>query len=174
MSKKVILTIVILVLLAGIIGILIYNKSKSTSQPQPTPTPNPTYIPPKNSPNPTPNPTPTPPAVDLTDLFGQFPTSSTTQAQKDVFNQKVRTMAKTSSTLEITNCVPNPSIMMINMKTPFTIKNNDGVERQLTHSEFTLTVPANSQKQITPAFKGEGAYGYRCGGNLVGIFYIIP
>lgn len=108
---------------------------------------------------------------ELISLFSNPPTD---QTQKENFNLKIRAASVESNVLDITGCKPNPQIITVRLNKPFTVKNSDTVERRITHTQFSIAAPANTERSVTPNFSGEGSFGYRCGGELVGIIYVIP
>lgn len=150
MAKQLLVSIIVLLLVGIVIvlGVYYYLVNKPVGQ-----------TPDKNE------------VVDMNVLFAEIKAAPSAEAQQVVF-ARVKNLASDATTLDITGCQPQPPIIRVHLKQAFNLKNRDTVERQLVHGQFTLIAPPVSDKLVTPAFPGEGVFGYQCDDNLVGILYV--
>ena len=155
MQSKVLIIIAVLVIGTGVAVYAILN---SSSQP-----PNPFVSQNGNKPKP----------ETLEQLIAQFPSESSTPAQIQAFNTKIKALAVEANTLDVTDCAINPKIMHIRLKKSFTIRNKGAAERLITHlPQFSEVIPPATDKLVTPNFTDGGVYGYRCDRKIAGIFFV--
>ena len=110
----------------------------------------------------------------LADLQAADPGSSGTPAQIKTFYDLVASKAKSASTLEISECLGNPSVMSVAAKKNFSITNSDAAAHVISHPRFTFDISAKSQTHIAE-IADVGIYGYSCDGkNLGGYFFVTP
>lgn len=111
-------------------------------------------------PSPTPVQTPTPEERAVLNI----PLSYESQTKKTEHAQAVIKLVKTTPALDITSCIPNPTVYQIPLNGSFTINNNDAIPRTLRYMSSHITVPSNGSITITTStlFTIAGNYGYGC------------
>ena len=165
MDKKVGTLIVLLVIGVVIVWGLsaLQKKSADNTNPKVTtfPTNTPVVVPPA-------------PSVDVVKLLAENPGSGATKEQLTTFSAKVSGYSKDATSIDVSGCVPNPTVSRIKLNTPIIFKNTDAASHKLVNGNLTINVPANSSTAIIPEFASLGIYGYSCDTKITGIFLVVP
>lgn len=90
-------------------------------------------------------------------------------------HELLSTLAKTSDTLDVTDCRPNPQILRIKSDDALTIVNKGSADITLANGENVYSIKANTTNKI-PDMKfthGPGDYGYSCNKTpIAGVFFV--
>ena len=153
--------VVLLVLAVLVVGYYIYNGSQTSTSGV-------------NAPSAQTPKTPARPTVDVQKLLAENPPGATADQTK-AFSIKVANAAVKSDSLDVSQCMPNPSVLHLKIGQSFTVKNSDSASHKLFHGQgVNVTVEAATQKVVTPAFPNPGIYGYACDNKINGIFFVVP
>ena len=86
------------------------------------------------------------------------------QIEKTTHAQNVAKLVKKAPELDITACVPKPTVYEVSLNGSFAIKNNDAIPHTLRYMSFQIMVPSHGSTTIKTSklFKTTGDYGYGC------------
>ena len=92
------------------------------------------------------------------------PLHSASETEKTKHTQAVAELAKTALALDITSCVPNPTVYNVPLNSSFTIINNDAIPHTLRYMSSQIMVPARNSiiVKTSKLFTVSGDYGYGC------------
>lgn len=158
--------VLILIGIATLLGIAIFNQQKVKSSPTPT-----------ASPSPSPQLRPLP--LNLTDDERFILNPPSVEASRSALNkhaQTVKKLAKIGDLLELKDCQPTPLALEVKQGSEFKIKNEDSVSHNIIFDEEHIyKIPANGSLTIKAKFKyGTGDYGYVCEEvGLVGFLHVV-
>ncbi len=160
--------IIILVSIAILLGIAIFNQQKGKFS-------NNNY---GSSPAPSVQPQLLPSNLTDDEKFILFPPpADASKSAKEKHAQIVAKLAKEGDFIEIKNCQPTPLVLQVKQGSKFTIKNDDSIAHNfIIDEEHQYKVPANGNLEIVAQFKyGTGDYGYICQGTgLTGFLHVAP
>jgi hypothetical protein len=172
MSKNIFVTILVIIL-AGFLAAWLFMKSSDEKNNTKTPTPAPT--PPAAV-------TPTPQSESKSvamarlkaaqDLVAQNPWPDTSK-MKD-YSMKVAQAAVDASSVDVTMCAPNPSVVNVTKTGSMVFKNRDATAHTLMGGQgFKVQVPPNGEKAVTFSFPDAGIIAYRCDDDFAGILQVV-
>ncbi len=155
MTTTTAMRIIILVITVVFIVFLIYFSSPFQGNHYPIDTPSSS-----SSPTPTPIRTLTPQEQAVLNV----PLHSASEIEKTKHTQAVAELAKTALALDITSCVPNPTVYNVPLNSSFTIINNDAIPHTLRYMSSQIMVPARNSiiVKTSKLFTISGDYGYGC------------
>ncbi|MEK7561232.1 MAG: hypothetical protein AAB539_04760 [Patescibacteria group bacterium] len=112
--------------------------------------------------------------AELTALIDANPDDGTL-TEITAYTQKVADVAVRASTIDITGCVPSPTVARLALGERIMVKNNDATEHTLNLSiDRAYPIPANSADSFSFDIDAEGVYSYACDGAFpAGIFYVV-
>lgn len=109
----------------------------------------------------------------LQQLIADSPGADATSAQLADYSGRVFQASVESSTLDVTNCTPEPGVLRVKIGQTIKLKNQDPVTHKVTHGQFNFEALAKSETSVRFDVKSPGIYTYACDTRIVGIIMAI-
>lgn len=104
------------------------------------------------------------------------PGPDSSQEERARYGKLIAGVEKESFSVTLTNCLPDPLVLLVKEGSTFTILNRDAEEHTLTFAGEPIYIAANSSQKVVADFgRGQGFYGYTCDGapGSSGVFHVI-
>ncbi len=104
-------------------------------------------------------------------LFKVEPNAGASEEQQVAHYNKISASAVAASSVDVTACMPKPSVVKVNVGGTVTLKNNDSMSHRVYNGTVgNVDVPAKGEHKLE--IDKQGAFGYTCDEKLVGIFFV--